>query len=473
VRYDAFLSYNRTADGDLAAGLRDALHRFGKPWYRQRQLRIYRDQTSMSAESDLWSALNTALDRSEYLILLASPGAARSRPVDREVEHWLATKGPKRLILVLTAGEIRWDQAIGGLDRSATTALPPALCGPSGPEPNYVDLREIRVDGRLLPEGPAFRDGVATISARLRGLSKDDVIGEDLRQHRRTLRLARIVIAALLVLLLGVSVASVVAVVQRNAAVEAARLALARLVAARASALITEQPLSTLLSLESLARTPTDEGRTSLLLARMEPARQSLVLRGHTAQAWSVAFSPHGDLVASGSADDTIRLWRANTGEPVGQPMTGHTNTVFALAFSPDGRMLASGGADGTVPPLGGRHGPGDPAGVARPHPGCRGGGLQRGRHAARVGEPGRHGEAVGPGCRDPAPCDRRAEPGAGQIGRVRPRRRRARFRYTTGPHLGLGRRGRATAPLPGGWPCGRGGRGRVQPGRCGAGDRW
>ena len=98
----------------------------------------------MSAESDLWSALNTALDRSEYFILRASPGAARSRPVNRAVEHWLATKGPKGLILALTAGEIRWDQAIGGLDRSATIALPPALCRPSGPEPNYVNLRDIR-----------------------------------------------------------------------------------------------------------------------------------------------------------------------------------------------------------------------------------------------------------------------------------------------------------------------------------------
>ena len=102
-----------------------------------------------------------------------------------------------------------------------------------------------------------------------------------------------------------------VAVAQRNTAVEAARLALARLVAARSSALTTEQPLSTLLSLESLARTPTDEGRTSLLLARMEPARQSLVLRGHTAQAWSVAFNPHGDLIASGA-----RTTRSGCGEP-------------------------------------------------------------------------------------------------------------------------------------------------------------
>src|SRR6185312_13845868 len=53
-----------------------------------------------------------------------------------------------------------------------------------------------------------------------------------------------------------------------------------------------------------------------------------------------VAFSPDGHRLASASTDTTARLWNADTGQPIGAPLTGHTDMVRDVAFSPDGHRL-------------------------------------------------------------------------------------------------------------------------------------
>jgi hypothetical protein len=69
---------------------------------------------------------------------------------------------------------------------------------------------------------------------------------------------------------------------------------------------------------------------------------------GPTGYVVSVAFSPDGRLLASGSSDKTIRLWEVATGSEV-RTLTGHTDWVYSVAFSPDGRLLASGSSDKTI----------------------------------------------------------------------------------------------------------------------------
>ena len=68
----------------------------------------------------------------------------------------------------------------------------------------------------------------------------------------------------------------------------------------------------------------------------------------YTGFALSTAYSPDGGVLASGSEDDTLRLWNAITGEPI-TILPGHTDRIATVVYSLDGKTIASGSWDNTV----------------------------------------------------------------------------------------------------------------------------
>src|SRR5688572_25817950 len=145
MTFNGFISYSHAADGRLAPAVQHGLHRLARPWHQRRALWVFRDQTGLSVTPALWSSIQDALDNSEYFVLLASPEAARSQWVNREITHWLDTKSVSRILPVVTDGVWQWDPSRGDFSDDST-AVPASLRGVFAEEPLYLDLRWARDD---------------------------------------------------------------------------------------------------------------------------------------------------------------------------------------------------------------------------------------------------------------------------------------------------------------------------------------
>ena len=124
-------------------------------------LRVFRDKTSLSASPELWSAIEEALSQARFFVLLASPEAAASHWVDQEVRWWRENRSHDTVLIVLTDGELRWDDDRGDFD--AESAIPPGLRGWFPREPLWVDLRWARDEQDVSMRNPRFRDSVGGV----------------------------------------------------------------------------------------------------------------------------------------------------------------------------------------------------------------------------------------------------------------------------------------------------------------------
>lgn len=249
--YDAFISYSHAKDRAVATALQRGLHTLGKPWYRMRALRVFRDDTSLSANPHLWAAIEQGLRDSRYFILMASPEAVASTWVRSEIAFWRRNHDPATFMIVVTDGRVAWDRDTGDFDWSRTTALPRQELSNWFPgEPLWVELQGVRGDTLLSLRNVVFRAAVCRLAAPLHGVPPDELDSTDIRQHRLASRLRRAAVTALSVLLVLATVLGLVAAQQRAVALgqrdraeREATIALSRALAAEADVLAGRDPL--------------------------------------------------------------------------------------------------------------------------------------------------------------------------------------------------------------------------------------
>ncbi|PXA93179.1 hypothetical protein DMC25_03840 [Caulobacter sp. D4A] len=174
LNYKAFISYSH-GDGKLVDWLHKGLEAYRPPKgvgaAAGRPLRpIFRDRAELSAAADLGEAIRTALDHSEFLILVCSEAARRSKWVGEEIRHFLSTHGPQRVICLLVDSPEGGGEVVDCLPQALREALPP------GGEPLAADIR---------PGGDGRRLAFMKIAATLLGTRLDSLIQRDARRRTR------------------------------------------------------------------------------------------------------------------------------------------------------------------------------------------------------------------------------------------------------------------------------------------------
>jgi WD40 repeat protein len=358
THYDAFISYSHSADGKLAPAVQSGLQRLGRSWRSVRALKVFRDETGLSVNPHLWSSIQEALEHSRYFVLMASPDAARSEWVNREIETWLSEMPGERILPVLTDGDLVWDEARNDFDHGASTGVPPALFGRLTEEPRYLDLRWAHRESQLNLRNGRFRDAVADLAAPMHGISKDELQSEDLRQYRRRMRVAWAAGATVALLAVVAVIGALAALAAQSHANDLASAAQVRQLAAESTAARAAQPdLARLLAVEAFRRSDDATTRAALQAADVAPLPPARVIApagggGSAAGGYTdAAVSGDGRVVAgverpadANGGPTTVELRDARTGRRLGSVRVP-ASTQVALDRRGDRVAVSAGGA--------------------------------------------------------------------------------------------------------------------------------
>jgi WD40 repeat protein len=342
--YDLFVSHSRRLDARIAEALQRGIESFAKPWWRPRSLRVFRDVSSLSANPDLWGSIETALARTRFLVLLASPEAAASPWVRRELEWWLQHRGPHTLFFAVTAGRVPWSEA-NRVDWPIPSCIPEYVLSYYATAPRWVDLRALRSDQQISRQNPALLDAIADIGAAVRGVDKDQLVGEHIRQHRRVVRTASVAVALLTLLTVATVIASFLFAGQRNAARQQATIATAKQFAATAQAEAQQRiDQAMLLAAKAYRMDPGPDTLSAAFATAL--ASPKLTYVAHAGAAISaLAARPDGSAVLTGWNDGTIASFNPSTTRWTRLAKLPHG--IVDLASSRDGHTVVA--TDGYV----------------------------------------------------------------------------------------------------------------------------
>jgi hypothetical protein len=350
--HDAFISYNHLHDHNLAKALQEGMQKLAKPLLALRAIDVFRDETSLAANPDLWAGIVDHLTGAKWLVLFACPEWAASYWCSREALWWMDNHSADRVLIVLSGGELLWDRMRGDFDWSVTTALSKDLSGRFHEEPLYVDLRWARGQDGLTLRNLQFRNAVLDLSATIRGVPKDKLDGDDVRQLRKTRWLARGGATAISILAVVASVMAYIATQQRNEAVRQRDLAVGRQLhteAQRLKAVDSQWTRAVLLAIEAFRRAEDANGYELLweLIAKgAKPVGRHegtpLVNLSEFGEPRRVAISADGEIIAGVFNQNTVLVFAAGSDHP--RAMAQLSDCIIRdLSLSADGGRLAVG----------------------------------------------------------------------------------------------------------------------------------
>lgn len=340
--YKAFISYSHAADGKLAPALQSALHKIGKPWFKLRAMRIFRDKTNLSATPKLWSTIENSLAQAEYFLLLASPEASQSQWVNKEIQWWLENRSIERLLILITGGNVEWTSSTNDFDWDRTDALPIALKNKFIEEPLFVDFRWAKTADDISLRNSHFRSSVLDVAATLLGKSKDYIDGEDVRLHRKARNLGIAAVSIIVSFSIIASIASFFAYKRGQELYIKGILNSAR---------TSVDPLQGALLLREIEAKGLGFNNFDFREVAIQITRNALpktVLRGHAGAITDANFSNDGSRVATASEDGTVRVWSSDTGKEMAI-LKGHQLKVTSVYFDAAGDLLLSASYDGTA----------------------------------------------------------------------------------------------------------------------------
>jgi hypothetical protein len=337
MKYDAFISYSHRRDRTLARHLQGSLESIGRPRFKLRSMRVYRDETNLAATPDLLKEILSAVADSRFFLLLASPEAARSDWINKEVAQHLQGRSPRRMAIVQTAGALPWTHGSGGqvLDME-DCAITPELSGQFAAhqqEPLIVDLRPFRDSSRWSRVWSSeYLRCVATLAAAILERDKDELYGMHLTRQRQSL----FILVLTLIVVLGLLGATWI---QRNRSLTLLAESAFRTGQSRAEA----HDLSALVWLNKAQKLSPDESRRAAYAIRTAYLVQHAPVFAYNLPGmWRwLAFSNDLSTVAAIPSVGALTVHDLSIGRQLSTQLSSST-MISSIAVSPDGSTIAA-----------------------------------------------------------------------------------------------------------------------------------